>query len=185
VREIVLEPGEVTAFLVEKGAKFMIITMGGQTSDLSFRGLSQAITREKAGFEKYRKPRMVLRLKMGAILYDANYRPTLKLVDSNTDEHDFLWPGCSKEMFRTFYGIEKEGCRDLLKRALKIGEKNNMDVVSFFMYMGENYEILPSKAKAGDYVTLKALRRVKVGVTACPDDLLANPTPNRIKIKFV
>jgi len=185
VEEIVLKPGEATAINLKNGDKLMIITMGGQTSDLSFKGLSQSITRERMGYEKYGRPVQSLRLGVGDVIYDTTYVPTLRIIDSSVEYHDVLWPGCSRAMFKQFYNVDKDGCRDLLRRVLELDDDYDLEVVSFFMRLGENYEILPSTAKPGDYVTLLALRDIRIGVTACPDDLLANPTPSEIRVRLL
>jgi uncharacterized protein YcgI (DUF1989 family) len=55
-------------------------------------------------------------------------------------------------------------------------------MASFFAEIND-LELLPSKAAAGDYGELEALRDVVVGVTSCPDDEKCNTNPSEIEVK--
>ena len=179
-----LRSGHATKAELEKGDVLSIITSGGQCSDVSFKGLSQAITRERLGFEKYHAVRLSFRLEAGDAIYDTGYHPVLKMIGSSQEFHDILWPGCSKTLYTFRYGKERNGCRDLLKKVLRPRLDESLEVVSFFMQEDDDYSILPSKARPGDYVCLLCVKDVDVGVTACPDGFLANTKSGEIELRI-
>jgi uncharacterized protein YcgI (DUF1989 family) len=179
-----LHSGRAAKVELKKGDALSIVTSGGQCSDLSFRGLSQAITRERLGFEKYHAVKLSFRLETGDAIYDTNYQPVLKVIGSSQEFHDILWPGCSKTLYSFRYGKPRDGCRDLLRKLLHPRSDESLEVVSFFMQEDDNHSILPSRARPGDYVCLLCVRDADVGVTACPDEFLANTKPGEIGLRI-
>jgi len=178
-----LKPGEAKKLEMKLGQRFKLQTpSGGQVFDLTFLQFDQAMTRNmNCGFGC-----ATVKGTEGATLYDKNGEGVLKIVEKKTDSGiDLLFPGCYKEL----YDGEKLGCRDLFSKIFKIRRSELPAVVSFFMDVhvatDGRHRILPSSARAGDYVIVEALKDVVVGVTCCPDDDLACPNPSEIAIELV
>ena len=174
--KIHLKPGEAVKLELKSKEKLKIITpLGGQVADMTFLSFSQSLTRN---FNR------TVKLEENMILYDNNCNGILKLTKKKTDSNiDLLFPGCFKEIYKD----HRPGCRDMLSKVFNVKRSELPDVVSFFMdvKVSENgkLEILPSSARGGDYVVLECLRDVVVGVTCCPDDLVACPNPSEIIVE--
>lgn len=175
----VIPHGGVKVFKLKAGDRIKIETVrGGQVADLVFQDFSQSFTRDKAGRRKYKKSKQSLTATAGDILYDNDCKPVLEIVeDKSNSTHDLIWSGCRKEIFEG----KKLGCRDMLSKALRIPRLKLPATFNIFMDV-EDYSLTPSRSKPGDYVILKALIDVEVGVTACPGESNVNPNPSEIRV---
>jgi len=152
---------------------------GGQASDLTFLGFDQAMTRNFNGWRRYSAPKLVTSLEEGDVLVDGNVNPVLRIVKKKSSVGmDVMFPGCWREI----YSDGRLGCRDILSRLFNIERAHLPAMASFFAEIND-LELLPSKAAAGDYGELEALRDVVVGVTSCPDDEKCNTNPSEIEVK--
>jgi uncharacterized protein YcgI (DUF1989 family) len=103
-------------------------------------------------------------------LYDGEGRPVLEVVESvGEGRNDIMYPGCWSEL----YEDRRPGCRDLISAALGIERGRLTGMLSFFVgatadstaYRG----LAGVELEPGDRIVLKALRDVRVAVSACPD----------------
>lgn len=82
---------------------------------------------------------------------------------------DAMLPGCWTEL----YADGRLGCRDLISAALGIPRRTLKGMLSFFTQFRATQEaydgMLGATVKPGDYVSFKAVRPVRVAVSACPD----------------
>lgn len=175
---VCLKPGEAKKLEMKLEERLKLQTpSGGQAIDLTFLRFDQALTRNI---------NWTIKGKEGTTLYNRNGEGVLKIVEKKTDSGiDLLFPGCYKEI----YNDKRSGCRDLLSKILKVRRSDMPAVVSFFMDVhvaaDGQLRILPSSAGAGDYVIIEALKDVVVGVTCCPDDVVACPNPSEITIELI
>jgi uncharacterized protein YcgI (DUF1989 family) len=114
----------------------------------------------------------------GMTLYSNRRNPMFVMVEDTVGRHDILLPSCDRRRYQDDYGIEgREGCRDLFFKELKpydIPFDRIPDPINFFMNVGlkarGQFEYRESLAERNDYVILRALMEMVVGVSACPQD---------------
>jgi uncharacterized protein YcgI (DUF1989 family) len=166
---IVIPAGRAHAFEVAAGQRLRIETPeGGQVAYFTFRGFHQALTRRMNGTRARGPGSVVFVADVGTVFYDGAPEPVLELVANRSAAlHDLLFPGCQ----RSKPGAPP-GCRDLLSDVLGIPLTELPAACSLFMHVVDG-KALPSPARPGDVLELRALRDVTIGVTACP-----GPTSN-------
>lgn len=181
-KEFIIPHGTVRAFKLKTGDRIKIETVqGGQVADLVFKDFSQSFTRDKAGRRIYGKSKLSLTATAGDILYDNDCKPVLQILeDKSHSKHDLLWSGCRKEIFDG----KRLGCRDMLSKALRISRVKLPATFNIFMDV-DDLTLTPSRSKPGDYVILKALVDVEVGITSCPGESNVNPNPSEIRVTTV
>lgn len=188
--DVTLRHASAKAFRLKKGDKLRIeVVKGGQVADLSFENFNQSLTRDNYRHLLGSGKHSVFSLGPGAVLYDNNAMGVLKLLETRTESsHDALFPGCRKEILAG----GRKGCLDLLAQALRVPRVRVPAVISLFMNIVD-FEIVPTRAKPGDFVVFEALREIKVGVTACPAEpgryvgtiraqQCPNPNPSEIRV---
>jgi uncharacterized protein YcgI (DUF1989 family) len=151
---------------------------GQQVADLvAFTGadlgerFSQGLTRMLSGNVSVGGP--------GAVLYSDLGNPLLELVVDPLGVHDLLYPPCNELYYRTVHGLAgKTGCREHLSEALAafgIPFAHVTDPFNVFMHTKVDDqgvpEVLLPRTTAGDYVELRALTDLVVGVSACAADM--------------
>jgi uncharacterized protein YcgI (DUF1989 family) len=187
VEEIIILHGQVRGIDLKKGDKVKILsTIGGQVAELAFRDYEPGTTRGFNGLKTYGEVRQILRAKEGSVFINGNGEHVLKIVeDRSHGGHDLLFPGCKKEIFQG----KKPGCRDMLADTLGIPRRSLPSTIGLFMDV-EDFRIVPSRSRAGDYLVLEALQEVRIGITSCADDRESkssneatnNPTPCDIRL---
>lgn len=116
-------------------------------------------------------------LTTGDVLYSNRSDPLLEIGEDTAGLHDFLLTPCSQEMFARLYGIveARPSCFGNLAANLAgfgVGGDDIPTTLNLFMNVrpdpdtGELTIGTPSSGP-GDYVDLRALRDVIVGLTAC------------------
>jgi uncharacterized protein YcgI (DUF1989 family) len=171
-----------------EGDKLVVTSFGGgQGGDLSFVGFDQALTRNANGWERYRRPWLVLWVEEGMRLFDLDGEPVLAVGPSRGPGHlDVTYPGCWSDI----YPDGRPGCQELISAALGIERRDLTGMLSFFVdgdveggvYRGFSR---PAVVEPGDHVTFAALRAVEVAVSACPDDGVAGwrPAPLEVEVR--
>jgi len=113
-----------------------------------------------------------LRLRVGDTVYTNLYRPMMKVVADDVEEHDLLHPCCRPEMYDFFYhnGAGHPNCFDNINAAL--GESRPIITpVNLFMHTKIHADgtisVETPLSKAGDRITLTALMDITLGVAAC------------------
>jgi uncharacterized protein len=179
-REILIPGGEGRAFEVKKG-EYIIVTdvKGKQVADLVCLNLanpqeylSTAHTRMMVGRTS---------LTQGDTMY-TNYRNAiLEMVVDKVGVHDTLYPCCDPMRYKLDFGLdEHRNCRDNLAGVLqkygvdfwRVPDPVNLFQNSPLNVDGSFADAEEPKTMPGDYVVLKALMDVVVGISACPQDMI-------------
>jgi hypothetical protein len=175
----ILPAREGVAVPLGAGERLRIINVhGGQVVDTW--ALAQDDASECLSMEHTRTSLGKLMPAAGDDLYSSRRRPLLTLVeDTSPGTHDTLIAACDPERYRLL-GVEgyHASCGENFRRALTdrgIEPPQLPAPLNLFMNIGWDeaggLEFLPSPARPGDYVTLKAVTDVTVVLSACPMDL--------------
>jgi len=175
VDSVTLARGTARAFALETGEVVKILAPhGGLGGDFTFLGFDQSLTRNIAGWEKFGTYKLTFYADPGMKIYDGDGVPYLEVLEVHSRLRvDIMYPGCWREI----YEDRRPGCRDLLAEVLGVKRKEITGMASFFVKCTvdeDGYVFSPNAmdARPGDYLKLKALRPVTLGVSACPDDTL-------------
>ena len=181
------------AFEVKEGERFQIVDQHGkQTCSL--------VAFKKDDLTEYVSPSHTceglnsIMLRLNAHIVSNRRNWMLRLEEDNVGRHDMLMPLCDGRRYLDYYGLpDHPNCRDSLTTALKdwgITYDKLSDPINFFMQVSilrqGGLEIREPLSEAGDYVVLRALTDLVVGVAASPDDCSArngrNPTDLLVRI---
>lgn len=171
-----IAPRSGTAFRLAQGQVLKVIDPRGvQVSDLLAFGADDI--REVISAGRTFDYEETIRLTTGNILWSNRSNPLLKIIEDTVGRHDFLLTPCSEATFRHFYAAEPahRGCFGNLVAALApYGVEPDMIPVAFNIFMNVpvdgatgKLEVLPPTSKAGDYIRLRAMRDLVIGLTAC------------------
>src|SRR5262245_55538810 len=114
-------------------------------------------------------------LSTGDTLYSNRSNPMLTIVRDEVGRHDFLYAPCSREMYRTQYGLaDHPNCLDNLARALaEHGVTADRVPTAFNFFMNARVErdgalvISAPTSKAGQSIELRAEMDLLVAISAC------------------
>lgn len=116
-------------------------------------------------------------LTTGDLLYSNRSRPLFEIIEDSCGRHDFTLTPCSKDTFAILYGetVARPGCEGNLARVLApYGITVDRIPVAFNIFMHVAVEpdsgairVLPPKSRPGDFIRLRALQPLIVGLTAC------------------
>jgi len=119
-----------------------------------------------------------LDLRVGSLLYSHRSVPLAQVVEDTTGVHDMLLTPCSRIMFERRGQNAHPSCHENLYTNLARFGITSDDVaatVNVFMDVRVNSDrtvgIFPPASKPGDRFSVRALRDVLVGVTACSSEL--------------
>ncbi|MGY1604553.1 DUF1989 domain-containing protein [Geodermatophilus sp. SYSU D00815] len=164
--------------LAENDVLRVVDVEGQQVADLvAFTGpglgerLSQGFTRMLHGSTRVGGP--------GARLHSDLGRPLLEIVTDPLGVHDLLYPPCNELYYREVHGLAgKTGCREHLTSALApfgVPFAAVTDPFNVFMNTavgGDGRPVIAAPlTTAGDFVELRALTDLVVGVSACAADM--------------
>jgi uncharacterized protein YcgI (DUF1989 family) len=117
-----------------------------------------------------------IHLTAGNRLWSNRSNPMLEIVADTAGRHDSLLTPCSEATFRHFYEGKPvhRGCFGNLAEALApYGVEPDAIPVAFNLFMNVpvagdgTIKVLPPATRAGDYVELRALADLVIGLTAC------------------
>ncbi|QGN55768.1 DUF1989 domain-containing protein [Novosphingobium sp. Gsoil 351] len=118
-----------------------------------------------------------IRLTTGNRLWSNRSNPLLEIVEDTVGRHDFLLTPCSEATFRHFYPNEPvhRGCFGNLAEALApYGIEPDAIPTAFNVFMNVpvdsetgRLQVLPPISRAGDYIRLRAVTDLVLGLTAC------------------
>lgn len=170
-----IAPRSGTAFTLAKGDTLCVIDpQGGQVSDLL--AFMAADVREVISNGRTFDYEETIRLTTGNRLWSNRSTAMLEIVEDRAEAHDFLLTPCSEATFRHFYADKPvhRGCFGNLAEALApFGIEADAIPVAFNLFMnvpvdGEGrLRVLPPSTRAGDFVRLRALADLVIGLTAC------------------
>lgn len=170
-----IAPRSGVAFTLPKD-KILCVTdpEGGQVGDLlAFRA---ADPREAISNGRTFDYEETIRLTTGNRLWSNRSNALLEIVEDSCGVHDFLLTPCSEATFRHFYADKPvhRGCFGNLADALEpYGIAADAIPVAFNLFMNVpvgsdgKIRVLPPTTKAGDFIRLRALDDLIVGLTAC------------------
>ncbi|WP_033074120.1 DUF1989 domain-containing protein [Sphingopyxis sp. MWB1] len=170
-----IAPRSGTAFILKKGETLRVTDPeGGQVSDLL--AFSAADPKEVVSNGRTFDYEETIRLTAGHRLWSNRSNPMLEIVEDGVGQHDFLLTPCSEATFRHFYPDQPvhRGCFGNLAEALApYGIEADAIPVAFNLFM--NVPVAPDGAikviapttKAGDFIRLRALTDLIIGLTAC------------------
>lgn len=171
-----IPPRSGTAFRLEKGKVLRVIDPRGvQVSDLLAYDANDV--REVISAGRTFDYEETIRLTTGNVLWSNRSNPMLEMIEDTVGCHDFLLTPCSEATFRHFYPEEPvhRGCFGNLAEALgPYGIEPDTIPVAFNVFMNVpvdcatgRIEVLPPMSKAGDFIRLRALKDLIIGLTAC------------------
>ncbi|KQZ73258.1 urea carboxylase-associated protein [Sphingopyxis sp. Root214] len=171
----VIAPRSGTAFALRQGEILRVIDPeGGQVSDLL--AFMQADVREALSNGRTFDYEETIQLTTGNRLWSNRSNPMLEIVEDNVGTHDFLLTPCSEATFRHFYADKPvhRGCFGNLAEALApfgIGEDAIPVAFNIFMNVpvdaAGKLKVLPPPTAPGDFIRLRALGDLVIGLTAC------------------
>jgi len=135
-----------------------------------------------------------LMLVKGMNIYSNRRNAMFALIEDTVGRHDLLLPSCDRRRYLDDYGlVNHPGCRDNFFRELKpwnVDYDRIPDPVNFFMNVGlrarGEFEVREPISERNDYVILRALMDMVVGVSACPQEQSPatgyNPTDILIRV---
>lgn len=127
-------------------------------------------------------------------IYSNRRNAMFALIEDTVGRHDMLLPSCDRRRYLDDYGlVNHPGCRDNFFRELQpwnVDYDRIPDPINFFMNVGlrarGEFEIREPLSERNDYVILRALMDMVVGVSACPQEQSAatgfNPTDILIRV---
>ncbi|MGB6085431.1 DUF1989 domain-containing protein [Parvibaculum sp.] len=172
----VIRPRSGTAFILKAGQVLRVTDpLGEQVSDLL--AFAEHDTGEVISNGRSFDYEETIRLSTGHRLWSNRSNPMLEIVEDSVGRHDFLLTPCSEATFRHFYPNSPvhRGCMGNLAEALApYGITPDQIPCAFNIFMNVEVEgesghlrVLPPLSKAGDFIRLKALMDVVIGITAC------------------
>jgi uncharacterized protein YcgI (DUF1989 family) len=172
----VIRPRSGTAFILKAGQVLRVTDpLGEQVSDLL--AFAEHDTGEVISNGRSFDYEETIRLSTGHRLWSNKSNPMLEIVEDSVGRHDFLLTPCSEATFRHFYPNSPvhRGCMGNLAEALApYGITPDQIPCAFNIFMNVEVEgesghlrVLPPLSKAGDFIRLKALMDVVIGITAC------------------
>lgn len=170
-----IPPRSGTAFMLRRGEVLKVIdAQGGQVSDLVAFMASNA--RENLSNGRTFDYEETLRLTTGNRLWSNLSHTMMEIIEDSVGTHDFLLTPCSEATFCHFYPDQPihRGCHGNLVEALAphaIAPEAIPTAFNIFMNVPIDVDgqikVEPPKSKAGDFIRLRALEDLIVGLTAC------------------
>jgi uncharacterized protein YcgI (DUF1989 family) len=174
-----IPPKTGTAFSLGTGQTLTISAVdGGQVVDLfCFAAGSHTESLSAGHTTDYNE---TLFLSTEHILYSNQSRPMLTLLEDPAGPHIMLYAPCSQKMYEKSYGITDPhpNCLDNFTGSLaKYGIQSHQVGIPLNIFMqieiqpDGTIQIKPPRAKAGDYLILRAEMELIVALSACPAGL--------------
>lgn len=176
IAPIRVAPRTGTAFTLAAGDVLRVIDPEGmQVSDLV--AFASADVREAISNGRTFDYEETIRLTTGNRLWSNRSNPMLEIIEDRVGVHDFLLTPCSTATFRHFYPDQPvhRGCFGNLAAALaSFGITEDAVPCAFNLFMNVPVDaatgkiaVLPPVSKAGDFIRLRALTDLVIGITAC------------------
>jgi uncharacterized protein YcgI (DUF1989 family) len=181
------------AFEVKEGERFQIVDQQGKQT-CSLVAFKKDDLTEYVSTSHTREGLNSIMLRLNANIVSNRRNWLLRLEEDNVGRHDLTMPLCDGRRYLDYYGLpDHPNSRDSLAAALKdfgITYDRLPDPLNFFMHVTilrqGGIEIREPLSEPGDYVVLRALTDLIVGVAASPDDRTArngrNPTDLLVRI---
>lgn len=179
----IIPPRTGVAFVLKKGQQLRVVDIEGeQVSDLICYNLHDK--KEYLSSGRTIDYAETIFLTTGHPFYSNRSNIMFEIIEDTVGRHDFLLTPCSADTFRIIYGHQHphRGCFGNLAEALAPhGISADEIPVSFNIFMhtavdsnSGSLSVLPPKSKAGDYIVLRAVMDLIVGLTACSAEMSNN-----------
>jgi uncharacterized protein YcgI (DUF1989 family) len=171
-----IPPRSGTAFLLKEGQVLRVTdALGVQVSDLL--AFNAGDVHEVISNGRTFDYEETIRLTTGNRLWSNRSQPMLEIVEDTVGCHDFLLTPCDEATFRHFYPDKPvhRGCFGNLAEALEpFGIERHAIPTAFNVFMNVTVDdtsgrlsVLPPISNAGDFIRLRALMTLVIGLTAC------------------
>jgi uncharacterized protein YcgI (DUF1989 family) len=174
-----IRPSSPDVFTIQEGQYLQITDVEGKQT-------AEMIAYNAEDFEEFlstshtRAINNSIMLVKDSILYSNRRNAMFVLVEDTVGRHDILLPSCDRRRYEDDYGQpDHPGCRENLQKEFKTaGYELNFDrmpdPVNFFMNVGlrarGEFEMREPLSERNDYVLLRALMNMVVGVSSCPQE---------------
>ena len=171
-------PGEPWSGTLEAGSSLRIVDIAGR------QGVDFLCYNAEAPEERYNAPNTIkaaatLNLGEGTVLYSDRARLLMTIVADTCGGHDTIGGCCSAWSNEMLYGVVGvPGCRENFLKALSehgLGWRDIVPNINFFCSVPVYPEgalapavFVEGRSQAGDYVELRAERRVLAVISNCP-----------------
>ena len=177
VRDDKLAAGAPWSAIVKKGQVLRVINSEGDQG-VDFLCYNAANPEERYHAPNTLKKSLTLKLTKGHKLYSDVARPMFTIIADSYGMHDTIGGCCSGPSNEMLYGVRgTTGCRENFLTALKqhgLGRKDIVPNVNFFCNVPvddrqlEDTVFIPSNAKPGDYIDLRAEMDAIAVISNCP-----------------
>ena len=201
--ERVIPPGNGLAVGVNQGQHLRVIDLEGkQVVDMAVFNLDNL--REKLSTSNSRNryipkpgehyaPRD--HLQKGDWLMSTLCRPMMTIVEETPvpiGVHDACNRMCDRFLYEVFYGIEKDGCHEIISKAVEpygLLPEDIPDTFDLFMKYPHNcekghFEILDPVSRPGDYIEFRAEMNCLVAFSNCPYEACAGGKCTPVKVEL-
>jgi uncharacterized protein YcgI (DUF1989 family) len=191
-QEFTIAPKTARAFVVNRGQRLRMTDVEGkQVGDFVAYNLDNL--REKFSQARTRAFPKNLYATKGSHIYSDKDNIMFTIVEDTCGTHDLIWQPCSKWVYKNRFGVDQEGCAELLAGALADYGYPQIDVVDpFNIFMktlihpkGE-LEIVEPDSKPGDYIEFSAEMNCLCALSTCPNEYMPTNgwkiTPIRVEI---
>jgi uncharacterized protein YcgI (DUF1989 family) len=180
-RAIVVPGGEGRAFTVRMGEQVTIVDVEGRQA-ADFVAMCLDDPREKLSPVHTRRALRSLFFQVGAELFSNFDRPLFRVLEDTVGIHDANVPACDNTRYTVDFGVERHrNClqnlhEGLVQQGMRISAHDVPEPFNLF----QNGPITPDgrmrvtdpTSRAGDHITLLALRDMTCAVSSCPQDII-------------
>lgn len=177
LRDDKLAPGAPWSGIVKKGQVLRIINTEGDQG-VDFLCYNASNPEERYHAPNTLKKSLTLKLTKGHKFYSDVARPMFTVIADSYGMHDTIGGCCSGPSNEMLYGVKgTTGCRENFLTALKehgLGRKDIVPNINFFCNVPvddrrlEETVFIPSNAKPGDYIDLRAEMDALAVISNCP-----------------
>jgi len=174
--DFIIAPKTAKAFFVRRGQRLRIIDVEGkQVGD--FIAYNSDNLREKLSQSRTRAYPKRLNLQIGDKIYSDKDNPMFTIVEDTCGIHDLIWEPCTRWVYKNRFGVDQDGCAELLTRALiDLGfpQLDPVDPFNVFMntkvYSDGTLEIIEPVSMPGDYIELNSEIDSLCALSTCPNE---------------
>jgi len=172
----IISPKTAKAFLVKRNQRLRIVDIEGkQVGD--FIAYNSDDLREKLSQSRTRAFPKKLKLKIGDKIYSDRDHPMFTITEDTCGVHDLMWQACSRWVYKNRFGVDQDGCAELLAKALVdfgFPQLDPVDPFNIFMntkvFQDGSMEILESVSRPGDFIELLSEMNSLCVLSTCPNE---------------
>lgn len=99
------------------------------------------------------------------------------ITEDTCGVHDLMWQACSRWVYKNRFGVDQDGCAELLAKALVdfgFPQLDPVDPFNIFMntkvFQDGSMEILESVSRPGDFIELLSEMNSLCVLSTCPNE---------------